>query len=158
MKIFIFVCALAAVLAALAIFGRSRVVPTRRVLVGQVGRVLEQLRASTADPAFAVFAFSTPDRPGADDALNVQFSLENGVAGLDWVLLAPRNIEDEQRFVEFARQLGFSPTRHEMNNVSYLRVEGGDIAQLCQLKLTAMYRVPSTTPVELIVGGFEWHP
>jgi hypothetical protein len=105
-----------------------------------------------------VFIFSTPDRPSSDDAVNIQLSMEHGRAGFDWVLLAPRNIQDEARFVEFAKQRGFLPTRQEMNNVSYLRVEKGDIAELCADIIKDMYRMPATANIELITEGFEWHP
>jgi hypothetical protein len=67
-------------LGSLFLFVRPRIVPTHHVSSSQVARVLEQLRQSTADPTFAVFMFSTQDQPGAERALNVQFSLENGDA------------------------------------------------------------------------------
>jgi hypothetical protein len=158
MKVLLIVGGLVAVAAAILRFARSRVVPTHLVLASDAARVLEQVRTSSGDPTFAVFMFSTADRPRSEDALNIQFSVENGKAGFDWVLVAPRNIEDESRFLDFARQRGFEPTRLEMNQVKYLRVEAGDIAKLCSDVIREMYRTPASTKIELITEGFEWRP
>ena len=158
MKVLLIVGSLVVVIAAVLLFAHSRVVPTHLVLASDAERVLEQVRGSTGDPTFAVFMFSTTDQPTSEEALNIQFSVENGKAGFDWVLLAPRNINDEALFIEFARQRGFTPVRHEMNNVKYLRVEAGDIAKLCSDVISEMYHIPASTKVELITEGFEWQP
>jgi len=158
MHIALIVVGIGLVIAFWLIFARSRVAPTFQVLMSDIPRVLAQLETSTVELAFAVFVFSKPDRPGDEGAVNIQFSMENGTAGIDWVLLARRNIEDQASFVEFARQRGFSPVPHEQNDVKYLRVEHGDIAKLCQDVMREMYRVTSSTRIELITEGFDWVP
>jgi hypothetical protein len=158
MKVLLVVCGIIAVIGTIVLFARSRVVPTHHVGASDTARVLEQMRASSENPTFAVFMFSTSGRPSEQDDLNIQFSMEGGRAGFDWVLLAPRNIQDEVKFVEFAKQHGFSPTRHEMNNVKYWRVEEGDIAKLCAEIITDMYDMPASASIELITEGFEWRP
>jgi hypothetical protein len=79
----------AVLIAALGIFIRSRIAPTYQVTISQIPWVLGQLSVSTSTPAFAVFMFSSPDRPSDDDVLNIQFSMENGRPGFDWVLRPP---------------------------------------------------------------------
>ena len=153
--ILIAIVALAAV-GIVAVWGKSRVAPTYHVSIDEIPRVLSKLSVSAANPTFAVFMFTTPDRPTDNDALNIQFSIENGRPGFDWVLLAPRNIEDKERYLEFARAAGFSPKPMEGNGVKYLRVEEGDLARLCADVITRMYRLPQSEKVELIVEGFEW--
>jgi hypothetical protein len=151
----IIVCAVVAMLA-FSLWVRSRTVPTLQVRVDEIPRVLASLSASSSDPTFAVFMFTTPDLPTPQDALNIQFSMESGKPGFDWVLIAPRNIRDHDRFVEFAQAGGYHPEMQEMNNVRYLRVEQGDLAALCRDVITKMYSLPESELIDLIVEGFEW--
>jgi hypothetical protein len=141
---------------AIVFFVRSRITPTYQVGTSDFARVLAKLSLSTSNPVFAAFMFSTPDRPGNDAAINIQFSLENGRPGFDWVLLGPRNIADQDRFLEFARSAGFEPHTEEMNGVRYLRVQSGDLAALCSDVVTKMYGLPQSARVAMIVQGFEW--
>jgi hypothetical protein len=128
------------------------------IAIDRIPALLAKLRLASATPAFAVLMFTTPERPSDSDAINVQFSMEHGRPGFEWVLLAPRNIEDKQRYLDFARRAGFAPKEMAMNGVSYLRVEDGDLARLCIDVITKMYGVSATKPVELLVEGFEWGP
>ena len=140
------------------LFLRSRVAPNYVVRPSDTGRVLAQLINATREPAFAVFMFTTPDRPASEDSLNLQLSLENGTPGMDWVLLGRRNVEDADRVRALASALGFSPTEQEGNGVRYLRVEGGDIGKLTESVMTQLYGIPRGAQVDLITEGFEWRP
>jgi hypothetical protein len=44
----------------------------------------------------------------------------------------------------------------KMNGVTYLRVEDGDVAQLCAEVITGLYARPRDEPIEMIAEGFEW--
>lgn len=134
---------------------RRHLVPDKRIFVGDIPRMLDALSASTQDPAFALFLLA-PNGVKETEALNLQLSLENRHAGFDWVLLSPTNIRDEQKFTEFARAAGYSPSMKEENNVRYLRVDDGDLAALCRDVITKLYKWPETEPMDLIVQGFEW--
>ena len=100
--------------------------------------------------------FNTPDRPGPDNALNLQVSVEQGRAGFDWVLLAPRNIEDRERFMRFATDAGYQVEAREMNRVTYLRVEGGDLAALLSGVVVKLYGVSESMQLDMIAEGFAW--
>jgi hypothetical protein len=156
MKLLPVLASVAFAIAALAILLRSRVAATQAVSVADIARVLSALSAATADPAFAVFIFHTPDRPDSEGALNLQFSLEGGRPGFDWVLLGSRNVQEQQRFLEFARGRGYDPKMKEENHVKYLRVEEGDLAALCAGVITGLYRQDPTGPLRLLVHGFKW--
>jgi len=147
----------AAILIVLVLYGRrsrSKLAPT--VTVNDVNSVLDALRAVAARPAFAGFMFHPPNRPPGRDPVSLQFSTEDGDVGFDWVLVGERNVQDEERFVEFARGEGYTPVEREKHNVKYLRVSNGDLARLTTEVLTTMYRVPLTHPIDLIVEGFAW--
>jgi hypothetical protein len=134
---------------------RTRVQPEVHATVAQIGRVFESLSAATSEPAWVVISFTTPERPRANDAVDLQFFKENGRVGFDWTLVSPRNIEDEARFVAFARSAGFEPRRQETNGVHYYRVDDGDVLHLCRTLITGLYGRPPETEIELIFEGFE---
>jgi hypothetical protein len=149
------VAAVVAVVLAIAFF-RLRIVKPVRVTVANLPRILATVSASTRAPTFAAFVLTTPDQPDAKDAVNLQFSLENGRAGFDWILLAPRNIKDKDRFVDFLHRQGHSYSERKMNGVAYLRIEDGDLVQLCSDVVTKLYARPRDEPMDMIVEGFDW--
>jgi hypothetical protein len=150
--------AIAVVTIAAALFVRSRLVPNIEIGLRDIPKVLAQLSQSTSTPAFAAFALQAPSAEAEQKDLNLQFSIEDGRIGFDWVLIAPLNIEDQARFVDFARSEGFAPEPKEMNRVRYLRAEDGDLARLCCDIITKMYGLPETIKLELIAEGFMWQP
>ena len=149
------VVVVAAVVLAIA-FLRTRVVKPVRVTVADFPRILAAVSASTRTPTFAAFVFTTPDQADPKDSVNLQFSLENGRAGFDWVLLGPRNIKDKDSFVEYLRRRGYSYSERKMNGVAYLRVEDGDLAQLGSDVYARLNARPRDEPLDMIVEGFEW--
>jgi hypothetical protein len=72
------------------------------------------------------------------------------------VLLAPRNIEDQEKFRAFARAHGVEAIARSENGVSYLRVEGTDVAKFTATVVTEMYHRPSNAPLGLVYEGFDW--
>jgi len=98
--------------------------------------------------------------PGSTDGVfvNLQYSIEGGVVGLDWVLLAPRNIADQAKVSEFAAKLGYRLDAHEMNNVRYLRVTSGSISELGEKIIEDFYKISPDTKLEMITEGFKWQP
>jgi hypothetical protein len=134
---------------------RSREAPTAQVTVGQIGAVFESLSAAASEPAWVVISLTTPERPRASDAVDLQFFKENGRTGFDWPLVSPRNLQDEESFLSFARNAGYQPREMETNGVRYHRVDDGDVLQLCLALIRELYGRPPDAPVELIIEGFE---
>ena len=127
-----------------------------QVLVSQIPEVVEQLRTKGADTAFAVLMFESPmARPGEDPVINLQYAIEDGVLGLEWVLLGPRNIEDKDLVEDFITRAGHTVALCEMNNVRYLRVDDHDLAELGARIIREIYQQRPTGDLALLVNGFE---
>ncbi len=117
----------------------------------QIPLVLEQLQWNARDGSWATLMFSTAisSADTDDSTLNLQYSVEGGIAGLDWVLLGPRNIADLEQVAACAASRGHQVMVRTMNNVMYLRVEDGDISGLGQ-SIIARYGVPNDTDIGLL--------
>jgi hypothetical protein len=116
--------------------------------------IVSQLKRTGRDGSFVVFMFSLPEI--RDEVLpNLQYSIENGKLGFDWVLIAPQNVKDELKMADFIKVLGYSLTKHEMNDVQYLRVEGDGLDDLGIKILRDFYHLSSDAKLEPVTEGFE---
>jgi len=136
--------------------GMPQLLKQTEVRTDDLPALVEAMTRGSAGTRFATLMFSTPDRPSDEDAVALQVSFENGKVGFDWVLLAPRNIEDQEKFRAFAVARGVEPIAQTMNGVSYLRVEPADIAKFTARVVTDMYHRPPTQPLALVYEGFDW--
>jgi hypothetical protein len=118
--------------------------------------LVSALQTATAKGAFWVVLIPGTAK-GDGYTANLQYSFEDGVVGLDWVLIAERNIDDEERFLDFARRAGSTIEEKEGNNVRYLRATGAkDITVLGQAFLQQIYGVKPEDSLQLIIDGFTW--
>jgi hypothetical protein len=136
---------------------RSRIAPTYPVTARNIPSVISQLQRSGKDGHFAVLMFVPP---GSTDgqAANLQYSIDGGIVGLDWVLISPRKIADQAKISEFASKLGYRLDEHEMNNVHYLRVTGSGISELGARIIQDFYQIGPDTKLGMITEGFKWQP
>ncbi|HKW11434.1 MAG TPA: hypothetical protein VJO33_13710 [Gemmatimonadaceae bacterium] len=149
--------ALAVALAVVLVLRRRKALPAPRVRVGEIPRVLQLVSETHHDGTFAVFLFGERGQsPASADALNVQFSIENGQVGLDWVLLAQPNLAARDRVAAFFAQRRRPLVERTENGVSYLRVETGDLAGLCRDLLRSVFGVTDQQDMVLIPEGFDW--
>lgn len=129
------------------------------ITLSQVADVVQQLQDKGANESFVVLMFPPPKSlPGSDDEINLQFSVDGDVLGLDWVLLGQRNVEDKLRLVQFIAGKGHTVTERERNDVHFLRVEDGDIAELGIRIASEIYLLEPDAEMGLIVDGFEYDP
>ena len=135
---------------------KSGVLSTIEVTVADIPHVLSKVSVASRTPAFAEFVFTTPDRPTRADAVHLRLSRENGRTGVDWLLVAPRNIEDKDAFIGFAKRRGYALDERTNNGVRYLRIEDADPAQVCAEVITKLYFRPRSEPMQLKVEGFDW--
>ena len=124
----------------------------------QIPFVVEQLRAKGKKISYVIFDFEAQaDFIGqSDNTVNLQYALQDGVVGLEWVLICQRNIADKKRIIKFITQLGYNVTEHELNDVHYLRVVNGDIVNLGMRIVTEFYQLDSNAEVDLFVNGFNY--
>lgn len=125
------------------------------IRVSDIPTVFAQLNATGSDGSFAV-VIPTPEQSGSDESANIQFSIENGAIGLDWVLISPVNIRDQERFKEITRQSRFHYRETQGNGVRYLRTEDRKSDDLCIKLLAEIYGLTDHDSVGLIVEGFDW--
>lgn len=156
MKILLTILVIVAVICLIVVLIRSQRPSQEATYVtrDQIPSIVSKLEETGRDGSFVVFMFSVPDN---DDELfpNLQYSIENGQLGFDWVLLAPRNIKDEAKLTQFMRGVGYTVSRREMNAVSYLRVGGKDLENLGIKILRDFYHLAPEAELELIIEGFD---
>jgi hypothetical protein len=130
--------------------------PSQAVQLRDLPRVLERLEAEGGDGAFAGFLATPAGGKAADDMLSVQFSIEDGRAGLDWLLLQPANVAAQARFERLAAERGHYVVEAAVDDVQYLRVEDGDIAALAVAVMQQLCGLGETDAVVLLTDGFTW--
>jgi hypothetical protein len=151
-------------LVAVALFVAFRIVKARPfestdgglVTLKQFPALVDRIGATGKNGAFWVVLI--PGTARADGlAANFQISMEGGRLGMDWVLLAQRNVEDRTKFEEFVRSQGLQARELVGNNVHYVRVEGADrLADVSGALLRSMYGVTDATEMKLIITDFTW--
>ena len=125
--------------------------------VGLIPTIVKRLDATGHNDAFVVFIFTRPGEYESDEtAVNLQFSIENSRLGLDWVLLGPRNIKDQDTIAQFIRARGHTLTERQTNGVRYLRTVDGDLAALGVQIAQQVYGLRNDMVVDLVAEGFEW--
>lgn len=119
--------------------------------------VLDQLELKGQHASWIVFMFETALRSDQtqDRVLNLQYSIEKDVVGLDWVLLGERNIADQSNIATFAGARGHRVRQRELNGVPFLRVEDGRLAELGQGIIRDVYALGDEAEIGLLVDGFE---
>ena len=132
----------------------SRPIQFYDVRADDVATVFDQLARSGTEESFAIFAFFPRDLT-AGSHVELQFSIEGGKVGFDWVLLGEIKHRDRERFLEHAYWLGHDTQQLEVNGVRYIRVEDGDLVGLCRSIMLTFYGVLGDTPMELIARDFK---
>ena len=131
---------------------KARGIHRQLISVEDIGDVFRQISSQRVETSFAVFAIQT-DQGEADGGIEIQFSVEDGRAGLDWILMSPKNIAEKQKVLQYGEARGMPWQEKEMNEWVYLRIEQGDVAGFCTSLIEDLYRVDR---VELRYGGFRY--
>jgi hypothetical protein len=123
----------------------------------EIPEVVSQLQQSAKNGNFAVLMF-VPSGSEDGAAVNLQYSIEGGVVGFDWVLIGSRNVADKAKVIEIAPKLGYRLEEHEGNNVHYLRMVGSGISELGLKIIEDIYKIDPNIKLEMITEGFTWQP
>ncbi|MEP7218831.1 MAG: hypothetical protein ABI876_07930 [Bacteroidota bacterium] len=118
----------------------------------QIPAMVDLLAGAGVERSFIVIMFVPPGAT-EDDAINFQYSFEQGVVGMDWLLIAQRNIADEGAIVDFVKGLGYS---FDYSNPQFPRVEGDGIGELGRRIVDEFYGLPAGTRLDLVVEGVVW--
>ncbi|HEY3762039.1 MAG TPA: hypothetical protein VGN23_09860 [Verrucomicrobiae bacterium] len=122
----------------------------------QIPEVFSRLKQEGTNGSFAVFMFQPPDSSKTDDAINIQFSIEQGKIGVDWCLIGPINIRDKDKLEQFLSTHKYKYQLREMNGMKYVRVEEGNLPGLCQKVIKDLYAQRPDVKLDMVVEGFSW--
>ena len=147
--------AVGTLLIAAMLFLRRSAMPTHAAItLNGITPVYDSLKKTGQHGSFAALI---PPSVG-DEAVNIQFSIEDGVIGLDWVLLSPINIRDRALFEELLTREGVEFAERSMNDVAYLRTTDVRAPGLCRQVLEEIYAVPNNVDIDLVIEGWDWSP
>jgi hypothetical protein len=135
---------------------RPRRLEVQEVRLAELHGIVDAMSCGPARLRYAGLTFNTDDRPAPRDSVNLDLSLEDEKVGFDWVMIAPRNRQDEELFRSFAHARGVDALVRSRNGVAYLRVECDDVADFTARVVTEMYRQPPDCPLKLVHEGFTW--
>ncbi|HWB58449.1 MAG TPA: hypothetical protein VG733_03115 [Chthoniobacteraceae bacterium] len=138
------------------LFFKSRVVPSFSVTATDIPAIINQLRLTGTDESFADIGFLPPGSADRGADVHIQYSIDKGLLGFDWVLIVPRNIADEEKVIAFAATLGHRLEKQEMNNVRYLRMTGDHLAELGTKIILDLYQIPPDAKLDMTAQGFAW--
>lgn len=154
MKILIIIAVtLVVILVLLRLFRPREIgVLTKTISIDEISEVYRQLSKQAVETSFAAFIISPPEK-GPEDVVEIQFSVEEGVTGLDWKLMTEANQREKQRVIQFATSKEVEWQNREMNNWIYLRIDHGNLVELCTSLINELYQVEH---VQLKYGGFVY--
>ena len=103
--------------------------------------------------------FTVPNTIDTDgQPLTVQFSVERGSVGFDWLLTSQRAKKDRGKFVEFSKKEKVTVQELVMEDVKYLRVEleNDALAEFGTKLLEKLYDVSSMNELEVFADASNW--
>ena len=158
MKIIAFIIILSVLAYCFRAYAGSKQIDTDGGLVTlkDIPELVAKLNKQGENGSFWVVLIPGTSKSDGYDA-NLQFSVEDGSIGLDWVLIADRNVQDKESFVEISNKNDLEIQELAGNGVKYVRVVGSSVfSKLAKEVLENMYGVSNETEMQLIVTGFEW--
>ncbi|NTV76029.1 MAG: hypothetical protein HGA66_17720 [Holophaga sp.] len=127
------------------------------VASAEIPEIIAQLQVSAKEGNASILTIAQDGSPDAE-GIRLQFSIDHGVVGLDWVLLGHRNVADQSRIAEMAAALGYQVEERDLEQVRYLRMTGQGIAELGTAIIRDFYGINPATRIPMLTVGFKWDP
>jgi len=121
------------------------------ISLDELEEVYHDISKQAVETSFSVFVIPRQNK----ESIEIQFSVENGITGLDWILESEANKEERSKIKQYFSSKGFNFHEKEMNNWRYLRIEEGDIVKLCTDLIRDLY---GSEDIILKYGGFNFRP
>lgn len=118
--------------------------------------LVRALEKEGEDGDFAALMVRAEGKNAPPSGVVIQYSVEQGRVGFDWVLLSPENLQYRERVEDFFRRRGVDLEVRTENDVSYLRSEDVRSAALGQALLNELLQVTDDEALELVAGDMEW--
>jgi len=136
---------------------RRRAPAVNLVASADIPEIIAQLQVSAKEGNASVLTIPQEGSPDGE-GIRLQFSIDHGVVGLDWVLLGHRNVSDHSRIAEMATALGYQAEERDLEQVRYLRMTGQGIAELGTAIIRDFYGIHPATRIPMVTVGFKWDP
>lgn len=130
---------------------KYRGISTRLITINEIAEVYCDISEQAVETSFAVFIIPRPNQA----SIEVQFSVEESIIGLDWILESESNKGERLKIEKYFASHGFDFKEKEMNNWHYLRIDEGDIVRLCTGLIKDLY---DAEEIMLKYGGFSFRP
>jgi len=121
------------------------------ISLDELREVYHDISEQAVETSYSVFVIPRPNK----ESIEIQFSVENGITGLDWILESESNKEERPEIERYFTSKGFNFHEREMNNWHYIRIEEGDIVKLCSDLIWDLY---DSEEIILKYGGFNFRP
>jgi len=133
-------------------------VSIRKACPNEIPAIVNCLHRCSVEGTFVMFVIPQPGRP-KEAAITVQFSFEGGEVGFDWLLDNGLGNEERGRFEELAKRRGWKFNQREGGGFHYLRVQGGDPAEIAGIGtevITSLYQVDPSEQLEVETDSPNW--
>ena len=132
--------------------------PKQTARLGDIPAIINSLATHGEDGTWVMFILPQTESSDEND-ITIQFSVENGTVGFDWLLDNGLGNAHRKKFEEFARRRGWPVVELEMAGFHYLRIQDlspSQIAEIGKEVLSTLYHVSPTQEVEIQDDAPEW--
>ncbi len=126
------------------------------VTLDDVARIHDAVRVATKKEVFAAFLIPYDQEEKSDGLPSVEYSQEDGVIGLDFVLLSKANLAKRESFEHLAASVGYTVVSRSMADVPYLRVVGDDLPNLMRETLVHVFGVGPNEEMAIVLEGVDY--